>query len=368
MTGCLQRAFRRCGAVALTVALAGSAAADDAKITYEQHVRPIFAANCLSCHNPDKTRGGLDLSTFESAMAGGSGGAVLAAGDSGGSALFGVVSHTREPKMPPRKSRLPDADLDTIRAWIDQGCLKSADSKPIAKRTSLAVSFSEIQTGRPAEPPPLPLGMPLSTIIHAERTPTAVAIASHPWSPVVAIAGQQQVLVFDVARQDLIGALPFDPGRPQSLSFSRSGALLVAGGGIGGQSGFVRVWTSADGSKVADIGEEFDAVLTADVDPTHRFIALGGPSRVVKIHSLDDGSLLHKIEKHTEWITALAYSPDGILLATADRNGGLFVWEAESVAPFHTLGGHSASITSMSWRGDGNVLATCSEDGQIRLW
>ena len=42
------------------------------KVTYDDHVLPVFQAACLNCHNPDKTKGGLDLSTFAATMRGGS--------------------------------------------------------------------------------------------------------------------------------------------------------------------------------------------------------------------------------------------------------------------------------------------------------
>ena len=39
-----------------------SVAAD--KITYDDHIFPIFESKCLNCHNPDKKKGDLDLSTY----------------------------------------------------------------------------------------------------------------------------------------------------------------------------------------------------------------------------------------------------------------------------------------------------------------
>ena len=36
-----------------------------AKVTYNDHVLPIFKNACLNCHNPDKKKAGLDLSTYQ---------------------------------------------------------------------------------------------------------------------------------------------------------------------------------------------------------------------------------------------------------------------------------------------------------------
>jgi len=62
------------------VVCSASYAADPAKVNYTEHVLPILRDKCLNCHNPDKTRGGLDLSTYVKAMEGGSSGAVVRPG------------------------------------------------------------------------------------------------------------------------------------------------------------------------------------------------------------------------------------------------------------------------------------------------
>ena len=70
-----------------------NALAQGDKINYEEHVRPIFADRCLSCHNPDKAKGGLDLSTYSATMQGGSSGEIVNSGDPNGSRLYLSVTH-----------------------------------------------------------------------------------------------------------------------------------------------------------------------------------------------------------------------------------------------------------------------------------
>src|SRR5688572_29586412 len=66
------------GLVSCSVGFA--AGVETQKVTYEDHVLPIFRDNCLKCHNPDKLKGDLDLTSFSSAVKGGGGGATLNAG------------------------------------------------------------------------------------------------------------------------------------------------------------------------------------------------------------------------------------------------------------------------------------------------
>src|SRR5579871_5189251 len=52
----------------LALTAASTRAAD--KVTYEDHLLPILRNECTSCHNPDKKKAGLDLSTYQQALAG----------------------------------------------------------------------------------------------------------------------------------------------------------------------------------------------------------------------------------------------------------------------------------------------------------
>src|SRR5690606_31382074 len=89
--------------------LAAPAAAQDAKVTYDEHVMPIFRAKCLGCHNADKASGGLDLSTYPTLLQGGGSGEVISPGDANGSRLYALAAHTQEPKMPPNSPKIDDA-------------------------------------------------------------------------------------------------------------------------------------------------------------------------------------------------------------------------------------------------------------------
>ena len=178
-------------------------------------------------------------------------------------------------------------------------------------------------------------------VVYTPRAGAVTAIATSPWAPLVAVAGQKQILLYNTDTPQLLGVLPFPEGMPHVLKFSRYGALLLAGGGRGGQAGKVVVFDVRTGQRVIEVGDELDAVLAADINDDHTPIALGGPHRVVRIYSVADGSVVHEIRKHTDWICSLEFSPDGVLLATADRSGGMFVWEAETAREFQNLKGHT---------------------------
>ena len=339
------------------------------KITFDDHVLPILREKCLSCHNADKARGGLDLSTYAKTMEGGSSGAVVKPGDADGSRLYLLTAHKEEPKMPPNSPMIAPAAVDTLRDWIALGALENAGSKPVPIKPKADVTLKSVTRGRPQGPPPMP-ETPLRSepIVAATRPNAVIALAVSPWAPLVAIGGQKQVTLYHTETGQLLGVLPFPWGTPTVLKFSRNGSLLLAGGGRGGQSGKVVVWSVKNGEPIIEVGNELDAVLAADISADQTMIALGGPGKIVRFYSTRDGSLIREVKKHTDWVTTIEFSPDGVLVATGDRNGGLFVWEAYTGREFYTLRGHTTFITDLSWRDDSNVLASSSEDSSIRLW
>jgi len=348
-------------------ALAGMAAADDV-VTFDDNVLPLLRQRCGSCHNPDKKAGGLDITAYTGLMAGGGSGGSIEPGDASASYLYRLVTQEDEPKMPPDSPPIPAEEQAVLKRWIDGGVLETKGSKaaaPKKKKFNLAMSASP--TERPAIVP-LPAHLPLEPVVHTRSLNACTSIATSPWAPLAAVCGQKQVLLYRTDTRELAGVLPFPEGRPQVLQFSRSGSLVLAGGGRGGANGRVVVWSVDSGRRVMEIGDELDAVLAADISPDHRLVVLGGPQKVVRIYSTETGERLHEMKKHTDWVTSAGFSPDGVLLASGDRNGGVMVWESGTGRDYLTLAGHTGAITAVSWRGDSNLLATGSEDGTIRLW
>ncbi len=353
----------------LLVSIGGAlpAADGETKITYDDHVRTVFENKCFSCHNPDKAKGGLDLTTYGATMAGGSSGSIVEPGAPDASRLYRSMAHLEEPEMPPEGGKLPDDQLKVVADWISTGLLENSGSRAKKPKTT-NIALAAPSTGKPEGPPPMPEHLPLEPEVVTDRSFAPADIAASPWAPLVALAAPKQVLLYDTDKLRLTGVLPFPEGFPENLAFSRSGGILIAGGGRGGKMGRAVGWDVKTGERVFEIGNEFDSVLAADLSADQSLVALGGPARKVRVFTVADGEQRYEIKKHTDWVTAIGFSPDGVLLASGDRNGNLFVWEAGTGNPFYTLKGHGGAITAVTWRADSNVLASASEDGSVRLW
>jgi len=338
------------------------------KISYDDHIQPLFEQTCLNCHNPDKAKGGLDLSTFAGAMKGGSSGKIVEPGDVS-STLINLVKQTAEPKMPPEGDKLSAPQIDLLVKWVEGGLLENKSSsarKP--EKPKFETALRSDPAAKPEGPPPMPEHLLLEPPVLTERPSAVHAIAASPWAPLLAVTSQRQILLHHTETLELIGILPFPEGDPISLAFTPDGRYLIAGGGIPGKNGLTITFDVTNGSRVVTAGKEFDSILAADIRPSFDIVATGGPSKLLNLWNTSTGERVHSVKKHTDWITALDISPDGILLASGDRNGGVWAWEAETANEFHTLRAHQAAITALAFRSDSNLLASASEDGSVRFW
>lgn len=337
------------------------------KVTFDDHIKPLFRQRCAACHSTSKKSGDLDVTSYLGVMQGGGSGAVVTPGDVSASYLFALVNHDEEPYMPPDSPPIPAEEIALLRAWIDQGLLENQNSKARVPSGPRIAAVEGSATERPATVV-VPGHLSIEPVRVVARPNSVVTSHTHPWAPLVATAAAEQVLLHDSNDGSLKGVLAFPEGTINVVRFSRNGALLIAAGGRPGAQGIVAIWDTATGERVATLDEEADAILAADISADHRFVAVGGTNRLVRIYRISDDKLIHEIKKHTEWVTAIEFSPDGILVASGDRNGGCFVWETRTAREYLTLAGHPQSVNGLSWRWDSNLLASASLDGTVKLW
>jgi len=342
-------------------------AAEPAKITYEDHIKPIFREHCFSCHNQGDPKGGLALDSVGATIIGGSSGEIVSAGDVEGSRLWQLVSHTESPEMPPEKDKIPQPQIDLIAAWVTGGLLENMGSKA-AKQKVNALAAITVTGGKPEGQAAMPETVPQTVPVVTARASAITAVAASPWAPLVAVAGQKQISLYHSDTTKLLGVLPFPEGVAQSIRFSRDGAYLVAAGGEHSFKGIAAIYDVKTGNRIATIGDDLDVTFDADVNDKMTMVAMGGPQRMLRIYDTGTGELLFDIKKHTDWIYAVAFSPDGVLVASGDRAGGLCVWEAATGRQYLDLAEHKMAVNSIAWRDDSNVFASASDDGTVKLW
>ena len=112
---------------------------------FARDIQPIFTKRCSGCHGPQQQMNGLRLDDRDSAMK------VITPGNSGASKLTTrITSQKKGFMMPPVGAPLTEAEIASIRAWIDAGA-KWTTSAAIAKAAAPQHwSFQPVH--RPAAP------------------------------------------------------------------------------------------------------------------------------------------------------------------------------------------------------------------------
>lgn len=120
---------------------------------FDQQVKPILLGRCLECHGTSR-EGGLDLTTRESAFAGGESGVVLTAGKPDESHLLEMVSSG---EMPP-ENPLTEAEVAVLKKWIADGAyFPEAPLDPLAATNDKRAGYDwwSLQPIAIADPPEL---------------------------------------------------------------------------------------------------------------------------------------------------------------------------------------------------------------------
>jgi len=103
-------------ALALAVRASRADESGEMESAFQKQVAPILVARCLECH-AEAHKGGLDLRTRATALAGGDSGAAIEAGKPAQSLLFQRVT---DHEMPPKKP-LAAQQVAVLKRWISEG-------------------------------------------------------------------------------------------------------------------------------------------------------------------------------------------------------------------------------------------------------
>lgn len=137
-----------CAIIALASALSAFAAPPD----FEKDVWPIFRKKCYVCHNATLKQNGLRLDDGEAALVGGYSGAVIIPGKSSESKLIArVMSDKADVRMPKSGTPLSDAEIQTLKDWIDAGAMWPR--KAVAKGADSKLSHWSFQPVKAVAPP-----------------------------------------------------------------------------------------------------------------------------------------------------------------------------------------------------------------------
>ena len=87
-------------------------------VSWALDIQPVFNEDCIRCHGG---AGGLDLESYDGAIAGGNSGAIIIPGNPDQSLLPRRLDGTLPPTMPTDGPALSSPEIDRIKQWILEG-------------------------------------------------------------------------------------------------------------------------------------------------------------------------------------------------------------------------------------------------------
>ena len=122
-------------------------AEDTRVVDFARDIQPLFRTHCVDCHGPDEQKNGFRLDRRPDAMRGGTG-TMIGPGSAASSLLYLRLVGNQYGRQMPLDGPLSQNEIDTIKAWIDQGA-----------------KWPDGLAGESPLPPPNPMAVRLMTAI-----------------------------------------------------------------------------------------------------------------------------------------------------------------------------------------------------------
>ncbi|HJP00630.1 MAG TPA: c-type cytochrome domain-containing protein [Planctomycetota bacterium] len=339
-------------AALVVMGLAGPlCAADDGAtpVSFHRDVLPILRARCQGCHQPALSEGEVVLSSYASMTADGEE-ALLVAGKPDESLLLEVLLPLGDfaPTMPDDDDPLTDAEVDRIRRWIAEGAL---DDTP----TSLE------QRPTPERPP-------------VYRRPGVITSLDYsPDGSLLAVSGYNEVLLHDVAANELVGRLVGLSERIESVAFSPDGQRLAVAGGSPGRMGELQVWDVAERALSLSVPVTFDTIYGVSWSHDGARIAFGCGDSTARAVDAQSGEQVLYQGAHADWVLGTVFSSDSSHLVTVGRDRSMklikvatqqFIDNITSITPGALKGG----LMAVDRHPERDELLTAGADGTPRIY
>jgi uncharacterized membrane protein/mono/diheme cytochrome c family protein len=167
----------------------GDVASPFAAQFFRERVEPVFVQNCYECHGNGRKKGGLDMRTLESLLAGGNEGVVLIPGNVAKSSLVTSIRHEHddsELNMPP-DAKLPEQAIADVTRWVEMGA-----PWPVGAETLTPTSATASAVAAPGLPPftgrlhPVIVHFPIACLLLSVLAESLVLLRGERWKPVTA--------------------------------------------------------------------------------------------------------------------------------------------------------------------------------------
>jgi mono/diheme cytochrome c family protein len=355
----------------------------DARQTTERAMR-LLSANCLSCHNAEKHKGGLQLLSRGDALKGGDDGPVLVPGKPNESALFKALASDADPHMPPKK-QLSTNQIELMRRWVaagapwDENALAKAAAPREVSLGSLPASYQPVfALALSPDGQRLAIGRGNRILIHelsATNFPISAEVEAHrdvvrslAWSPngeSLASGSFREIKLWDASNLKESWAISSNLlDRISALRFAPAGDSLIAADGVPAQNGWVKVFATDTGRSSTAWLAHADTIFDLSVSRDGKQLATASGDKLVKIWELASGKEITQLE-HPGAILGVGFNTNATEVVTITTEKQLKIWNVKTRESVVTVTSKKRGFNAVAWSADGKLVAASDDDGAL---
>jgi WD40 repeat protein len=342
----------------------------------------LLQRNCLSCHNSEKHKGGLDLTTRSTALKGGDEGPVLVPKQPDKSKLLSSLDPKADPHMPPKKQLKP-SEIDLLKKWIasgarwdEQALAKAAGPRDI-KITALpqnvraiyaiamTTNGSHLAVGRGTSIQIFDLAS-TNTAPSAEWSAHSEIVRTLAWSAdgkKLASGSFREVALWEDGKPAWKNTIT-DSDRVTAVRFVGEDQIALADGSIG-VNGRILILDATNGKTKSTWSAHTDLINDLTVSADGKLLATAGADRLAKVWDIESQKELARFEGHAAGVYGVAFKSDATELITVGGDKQFFVWDVKTREGFVTLHDRKEPLTSVVWPKDGKAAFAADEGGAL---
>lgn len=355
----------------------------------------LLHAQCLGCHNSEKHKGGLELTSREKLLAGAESGSVINATNRVDSLLLKALAADADPHMPPKK-QLSAQQIDLLTRWVnadtpwDDTAMAKASAPRNVKLEALPPGYQPVLAiaispdGRK-----LAFGRGNRLLVHdlvATNFPLVAKSEVHPdvvrslaWNSdgtLLASGSHREIKVWNLPQESTNTSEPPTleanqtftsnlQGRITALRFSPHGGVLVAADSTPGDSGWLRILDLDSKAEISSWQAHQDSIHGIALSPDGGFAATAGSDKLVKLWELISKKEVGQIEAHADAVLGLAFNTNATELLTVSTDKQLKLWDVKDRHSIVTIGPRNYGFTAVAWAADGKTAVAVADNGTV---
>jgi WD40 repeat protein len=206
------------------------------------------------------------------------------------------------------------------------------------------------------------LNLKAATIVKtfkADGTTRALALSRQ--GERIAVAADNNVLVWDLKAREQTRTLKGHTGEIYCVALSRDGRVAVSGS----LDKTVRLWDTESGECLNVFEGHAGPVRGVALSPDDERLASTGDDRTIRLWDLKQKKAIYPLEGHSYGVQAVAFAPGGRLLASCGGDSRVLIWDLDTRSVCYAFISETAAMPCVAFLGAGKRAFYSANGGKI---